>query len=168
MIKMLEPMIGELQQEADTTRRVLVRVPADKLAWKPHPKSMSLGQLAMHIATIPGSLSKLAQLDGIDASTADFNAPQPANTQEILTTLETGVKAAEKYLGEISEADAMGSWRLTAGKKEIFTIPRVGVLRTILLNHWYHHRGQMSVYLRLLEIPVPVIYGRSADENPFA
>lgn len=168
MIKMLEPMIDEIQQEAATTRRVLERVPADKLGWKPHPKSMSIGQLALHIATIPGSISKLAQMDEFDASAANFDPPSPAKKEEIFTALDAGIKAAEQYLGEISDATAMGNWRLTAGGREVFTVPRVGMLRSIMLNHWYHHRGQMSVYLRLLEVPVPVIYGRSADENPFA
>jgi len=168
MIKMLEPMMSEIQQEAVITKRVLERVPADKLAWKPHPKSMSLGQLALHIATIPGNLSNLAQQDGFDVSTANFDPPAPNNAKEILTALEASVKAAEEYLGGVSESAAMGNWRLTSKGKEVFTIPRVGLLRTIMLNHWYHHRGQLSVYLRLLEVPVPAIYGRSADENPFA
>jgi uncharacterized damage-inducible protein DinB len=167
MTKMLEPMLVEIQQEAVITRRVLERVPSDKLAWKPHPKSMSVGQLGMHIAMIPGSISKLAQVDEFDAAAADFNPPSPSGMEEIFTTLDTGVKAAEEYLGGLNEATAMGNWRLTAGGKEVFTVPRVGMLRSIMLNHWYHHRGQMSVYLRLLEVPVPVIYGRSADENPF-
>ncbi len=168
MIKMLEPMMGEIQQEAETTRRVLERVPADKLSWKPHPKSMSLGELALHIASIPGGISKLAQVDEFDASAANFNTPSPANKEEIFTTLDAGVNAAQQYLGGLSESSAVANWRLTAGAKEIFTIPRVAMLRSIMLNHWYHHRGQMSVYLRLLDVPVPVIYGRSADENPFA
>ncbi|MEO8129700.1 MAG: DinB family protein, partial [Bryobacteraceae bacterium] len=77
-------------------------------------------------------------------------------------------KAAEEYLSGVSNEAAMSSWRLTANGKEIFAIPRVAMLRSIMLNHWYHHRGQLSVYLRLLDVPVPVIYGRSADENPFA
>lgn len=168
MIKMLEPMMSEIQQEAVITKRVLERVPADKLAWKPHPKSMSLGQLALHIATIPGNLSKLAQLDEFDASVANFDPPAPSNAKEILAALDASTKAVEEYLGGVSESTAMGSWRLTSRGKEVFAIPRVGLLRTIMLNHWYHHRGQLSVYLRLLEVPVPVIYGRSADENPFA
>ena len=168
MIKMLEPMMSEIQQEAAITKRVLERVPGDKLSWKPHPKSMSLGQLALHIATIPGNLSKLAQLEEFDASAANFDPPAPKNADELLTALNASLKAAQEYLSGVSESAAMGNWRLTSNGKEVFTIPRVGLLRTIMLNHWYHHRGQLSVYLRLLEVPVPVIYGRSADENPFA
>lgn len=168
MTKMLDPMIGELQQEAITTRTILERVPADKLSWKPHPKSMSLGQLALHIASIPGGLSKLAQLEEFDVATANFNPPEPKDVSEILSTLESSVKAAEAYLGGLSESTAMGNWRMISKGKEVFTVPRVAMLRSIMLNHWYHHRGQLSVYLRLLDVPVPVIYGRSADENPFA
>ena len=168
MIRMLEPMMNEINQESVITRRVLERVPSDKVSWKPHPKSMSLGQLALHIATIPGSLSKLAQLDGFDTSNANFDPPAAKDGKEILSTLDASLRAVEEYLSVVSESAAMGNWRLTAGGKEVFTIPRFSLLRTIMLNHWYHHRGQLSVYLRLLDVPVPVIYGRSADENPFA
>ena len=165
---MLEPMMNEIQQEAAITRRVLERVPADKLTWKPHPKSMSLGQLALHVATIPGNLSKLAQQDGLDTSQANFDPPLPGDAKEILSSFEASIKATEVNLGKLSESAAMGNWRLTSKGQEVFSIPRVALLRSIMLNHWYHHRGQLSVYLRLLEVPVPVIYGRSADENPFA
>ncbi len=168
MTKMLEPMINEIRQEAAITRRVLERVPADKLSWKPHPKSMSLGQLALHVASIPGNLSRLAQRDGLDTADANFDPPPPGDAKEILTTLDAGIKDAEQYLGTVSEATVMQNWRLTSKGKEVFAIPRVALLRTVMLNHWYHHRGQLSVYLRLLDVPVPVIYGRSADENPFA
>jgi uncharacterized damage-inducible protein DinB len=168
MIRMLEPMAGEIQQEAATTKRVLERVPADKLAWKPHPKSMSLGQLAMHVATIPGGISKLAQVDVFEVNPANFDPPTPKNAAEILAALDESVKTAQEYLGGLSESAAIGNWRLTLNGKEVMSMPRAGLLRSIMLNHWYHHRGQLSVYLRLLEVPVPVIYGRSADENPFA
>jgi uncharacterized damage-inducible protein DinB len=168
MIPMLQPMLGEIQQEAATTKRVLERIPGDKLAWRPHPKSMSLGQLGMHIATIPGNLSRLAQVDEFDVSTASFEQAAAGSVDELLTSLDASVKAAEEYLGGISESAAMGNWKLTVRGNEIMTIPRVAMLRSIMLNHWYHHRGQLSVYLRLLDVPVPVIYGRSADENPFA
>jgi len=167
MIKILEPMMGEIQQEAATTKRVLERVPGDKLAWKPHPRSMSIGQLAMHIATIPGGITKLAQVDDFEVNPANFTPPVPKNTQEILTALDASVKAAQEYLGGVSEAAAMGGWRATVNGKEVMAMPRAAMLRAIMLNHWYHHRGQLSVYLRLLDVPVPSIYGPSADENLF-
>jgi uncharacterized damage-inducible protein DinB len=168
MAQMLEPMLSELQQEAAITRRVLGRVPADKLTWKPHPKAMSLGQLALHVANIPGAISKLADLDEFDASQANFNPPEPNDMSVIHSTLEESVRSAETYLSGLSEQRALGTWRMNLRGKELMAVPRVGVLRSIMLNHWYHHRGQLSVYLRLLDVPVPVIYGRSADENPFA
>jgi uncharacterized damage-inducible protein DinB len=168
MIPMLEPMLSEIQEEAAATKRILERVPADKLSWKPHRKSMSLGQLAFHVAKIPGNLARLVQLEEFDASQANFEPPDPKNIEEIHAALDQSMRAAEDYLKSASEKAALGSWRLTVNGKQIFSKPRVAVIRSVMLNHWYHHRGQLSVYLRLLEVPVPAIYGRSADENPFA
>ena len=167
MIKMLEPMSAEIEQEAAITKRVLERVPADKLAWRPHPRSMSLGELAMHVATIPAGICKLAQLDEFELNPANFDPPVPKNAGEILPALNASIQAAREYLCGMSESSATGTWRLTSQGKELMSMPRTALLRSIMLNHWYHHRGQLSVYLRLLEVPVPVIYGRSADENPF-
>ncbi len=121
----------------------------------------------MHVATIPGSLVKLTQLDEFDASQANFSPPQPKDLGEIHTALAQSVSSAEEYLGTMADSFASASWRLTMRGKELFSKPRIAVLRSIMLNHWYHHRGQLSVYLRLLDVAVPVIYGRSADENPF-
>jgi uncharacterized damage-inducible protein DinB len=129
---------------------------------------MSLGQLALHIAAIPGSLAQLAQKENHEVSDTNFNAPLPRDAKEIFATLDASVKTAEEYLGTVSDSAIMGTWRLNANGKEVLAMPRVALLRSIMLNHWYHHRGQLSVYLRLLDVPVPVIYGRSADENPFA
>jgi uncharacterized damage-inducible protein DinB len=164
---MLNAMLNELRQEAVTTRRVLERVPNEKLSWKPHPTSMSLGQLSQHVAKIPGDLVGLGQLDEFDASQANFEPPQPNTVEEVLTALDEGIRAAETYLSTIDDHTAAANWRFTVKGNEVFSVPRIGMLRTIM-NHWYHHRGQLAVYLRLLEVPVPVIYGRSADENPFA
>jgi uncharacterized damage-inducible protein DinB len=164
---MTEPMLMEFRQEAATTRRVLERVPGDKLAWKPGPKAMSLGQLALHIATIPGGITKMAGADEFDIASADFNFAPPNNTAEILAALDENVKAADTYLCALDDATAARPWRMTRGEKEIFAVPRIAMLRMILLNHWYHHRGQLSTYLRSLEVTVPSIYGPSADENPF-
>jgi len=113
MIPMLEPMLSELREEAVTTKRVLERVPADQLSWKPHPRSMSLGQLALHVATIPGSLAKLAQLEEFDASQASFDPPVPGDLNEIHTALDQSVRAAEECLRGMSETAALGTWRLT-------------------------------------------------------
>jgi len=161
-------LVGELQQESATTRRVLERVPSEKLPWRPHEKSMTLGQLAMHVATIPASITQLAQRDGFDASQANFAPPQPSNVREVLDAFDAGMKTANEYVSTLDGEAASKTWRLTSNGREVFAIPRAQLLRSIMLNHWYHHRGQLSVYLRLLDVPVPSIYGPSADENPFA
>lgn len=162
------PLLDELREETATTRRLLECIPADKLAWRPHTKSMTLGQLALHVATIPGNVATLAQLEGFDASQANFDPPAPSNSEEIRVALEQSLETAENAIRRMSDESGLASWRLTMHGKEIFTKSRVAILRSLMMNHWYHHRGQLSVYLRLLEVPVPVIYGRSADENPFA
>jgi uncharacterized damage-inducible protein DinB len=167
MTQMLEPMLSEFREETAITKRVLERVPVDKLTWKPHRKSMSLGQLALHIASVPGGIAKISQLDEFDVAQGTFDPPQPKSIEEIHGAFDESVRAAEECLGGMTEQKARGNWRLMAHGKQIFSRPRVEILRSIMLNHWYHHRGQLSVYLRLLDVPVPVIYGRSADENPF-
>jgi predicted dithiol-disulfide oxidoreductase (DUF899 family)/uncharacterized damage-inducible protein DinB len=164
---MIEPMLNEFKEEVAVTRRILERVPADKLSWRPHPKSMTLGQLAIHIATVPSALATLAQGDGFDVSQGNFVPPQPKNLQEIHTAFETSVREAETQLEGMTDERAQGTWTLKLRDKELFNKPRIGVLRSIMLNHWYHHRGQLSVYLRLLEVPVPVVCGPTADENPW-
>src|ERR1700730_12489920 len=168
MIRVVEPMLNEFREEAAITKRVLDRVPADKLTWKPHRKSMSVGQLALHIASVPGSLAKISQLDEFDVAQANFDPPAPKNVEQIHAALQESIRAAEECLSGMSEQKAMGNWRLTTNGKQIFNRPRVEAIRAIMLNQWYYHRGQMPVYLRMLDVPVPVIYGRSADENPFA
>jgi len=161
-------MLEEFREEAAITKRSLERVPADKLGWKPHPKSMALGQLAWHVATIPGGIARIAQQDSFDVLTGSFVPPQPKSLEEVLTAYEQSVRDGEQFLAGLTEEQARGNWRLMRGDRQIFQQPRANVLRTIMFNHWYHHRGQLSVYSRLLDVPVPVIYGRSADEDPFA
>jgi uncharacterized damage-inducible protein DinB len=168
MIATMKPMSGELEQEAVTTKRVLERVPEDKLGWKPHPKSMSLGELAMHVARIPGDISRLAQVDEFEFSSALFEPPKAKSKEEILAALDASVQTAQDYLGGVSEAAVAGTFRTMLRGKEVRSMPRAVLIRSIMFNHWYHHRGQLSVYLRLLDVPLPVIYGRSADEDPFA
>lgn len=163
-----QALANELKREAVSTRRLLERVPADRLDWQPHPKGMTLGQLAFHLASIPGNISRLASRDGFDAATASFNPPSPESAADLLPTLETSLNDALAFLGGLDDDAAAAPWRLSAGEREVFILPRLEVVRTLMLNHWYHHRGQLVVYLRFLDVPVPVVYGRSADENPFA
>jgi uncharacterized damage-inducible protein DinB len=168
MIALLEPVLNEFREEVPTTRRVLERVPADKLAWKPHPKSMSLGQLALHVATIPTLVERIATTEEF-APPREFKFEPPKDVKQIQETFEKSVRTAEERLESMDEKTARGHWRIVAPNgKEVFAKPRIGALRTVMLNHWYHHRGQLSVYLRLLDVPLPSIYGPSADESPFS
>jgi len=163
----IETLLQELEQEAQTTRRVLERVPDASLGWKPHEKSMSLGQLALHIATVPGAVAEMAAGPGLDMPPA-FVQPSAQTSAELLPALEQSLVKARAALGGIDDRRALEPWTLERGDQVLMTMPRAAVLRTIMLNHWYHHRGQLSVYLRELDVPVPSIYGPSADENPFA
>jgi uncharacterized damage-inducible protein DinB len=160
-------LLAELEQEAQTTRRVLERIPQSHLSWKPHPKSMSLGQLALHVATVPGNVAELAAQDTVPEPPAFLHA-EAATSAELVPALTESVAKARRHLGGLDDA-AMGStWRLMSGGRELLAMPRAAVARAIMLNHWYHHRGQLLVYLRLLNLPVPSVYGPTADENPFA
>jgi len=162
-------MLMEFENEAGTTRRVLERVPTDKLTWKPHPKSMSLGTLALHVASSPAFIAEWAIQDKIEMSGEMDGAPEAKTTSEILAAHDEGVKKTKAALTTIGDAGMMKDWKLTTKDgATIFGMPKVALVRTIVLNHTYHHRGQLSVYLRLLDVPVPSIYGPSADENPFA
>jgi uncharacterized damage-inducible protein DinB len=162
-----QAFIPELEQEAAVTRRVLERVPGNKLDWPPHPKSMSLGQLAFHVATTPGGVSDVAALD--EMPVPDF-ATQPTveSAERLLPILEESVAKAKTFLSGLDDARATADWKVMKDGKPLMVMPRIGLIRGIMLNHWYHHRGQLTVDLRLLDVPVPSVYGPSADESPFA
>ena len=164
MAALVEPILKELREEAPATRRLLERVPPDKLGWKPHPKSRSLGELAMHIANLPGMAERVANFDEFSPGPP----PPPANSvADIHAAFERSMKVAEEALSGLSDEKARGEWRLVFKGKEVFRRPRAAVLRTAMLNHLYHHRGQLTVYLRLLDVPLSMTYGPTADENPF-
>ncbi len=167
MIPMSQAMLGEIEREATTTRKVLERVPEDKLSWRPHKKARTLGQLALHTALVPGNVARLSQNDEFDASQANFEGAQPKNLGEIFAAHDESIRAAEDCLKGLTEARATAPFTVKFGTKDVFSVPRAALLRSIMLNHWYHHRGQLSIYLRLLDVPVPSIYGPSADDNPF-
>jgi uncharacterized damage-inducible protein DinB len=161
-------LLQELEQEGQTTRRLLERVPDNRLSWRPHEKGRTLGELAMHVAMVPGSVAALASLPS-PVQAPDFaDPPAPPTTPELVQVFDDSLAKAKRLLGGMDDAAAAETWRLMAGQRELVAMPRAAFMRAIMLNHWYHHRGQLSVYLRLLDVPVPVIYGRSADENPFA
>ncbi|MEO8679849.1 MAG: DinB family protein [Vicinamibacterales bacterium] len=164
---MIDALLAELEQESLATARVLERIPQAHLSWKPHPKSMSLGQLALHVATIPGNVAELGSIDTIPEP-PQFIQAEAATAAELVPALRASVAKARQHLGGFDDAKMAATWRLMMGGKEIMAMPRVAFVRAIMLNHWYHHRGQLLVYLRLLNQSVPSVYGPTADENPFA
>ena len=164
-MRLVDSILMEIDQEAQTTKRVLDRIPEDKFAWKPHPKSFSLGQLALHIASLPGSVTAAAVPDSMEAP--NFSQPEPKSRQEVLDTFSQSLNNAKNTINKMDDAKLNSTWSLTKNGRTIMSIPRIAFIRSIMMNHLYHHRGQLSVYLRMLEVPVPSIYGPSADENPF-
>jgi uncharacterized damage-inducible protein DinB len=164
---LMDGILQELEQEAKTTRRVLERVPDSQLSWRPHEKARTLGELALHVATVPGGVAQLAAMPS-PAQAPNFTDPSPKSASELVPALEQSIETAKSSLGGMSDDELMATWRIMKGERELFALPRVAFLRSILLNHWYHHRGQLTVYLRQLDVPIPSIYGPSADENPFA
>ena len=160
-----QSLLAEFETQAPITRRFLERVPEDKLTWKPHEKSMSAGQLAYHLAFIPGGVIRFVQNNPAEAPNFG-NFPQPASRQEILKTLDESVATVRSLLPSLDD-QAMGeTWRLVAGGKEVLAQPRAAFLRDVMFSHWYQHRGQFCVYLRILNVAVPASFGPSADEPP--
>jgi uncharacterized damage-inducible protein DinB len=166
-MRLIDGLLAELDQEAQTTRRVLERVPEAHLSWRPHPRSMSLGQLALHIATVPGGVAELAAVDTVP-QLPEFVRTEATTVSELVPALMESVATAKRTLGGFDDARMAATWRLQHQGRDVLAMPRAAFLRAIMLNHWYHHRGQLLVYLRLLDQPVPSVYGPSADENPFA
>lgn len=166
-MSIIDVLLAEMEQEAHATERVLARVPQAHLSWRPHPKSMSLGQLALHVATIPGMVAELAAVDTLPEPPA-FVQAEAATAAELVPALKASIAKAREILGGFDDQAMGATWRLMAGGKEVMAMPRTAVARMIMLNHWYHHRGQLLVYLRMHDVPLPAVYGRSADENPFA
>ncbi len=160
-----EMFAQELTQEAATTRRVIERIPEGKLTWTPHAKSMTIGQLGWHLAALPRSIPDL--LSELEREAPNVPRPQPATVAEILAALDENVPYATKKLGEWGDEGLQQIWTLKFQGRTVFQIPRLAAVRAILLNHTYHHRGQLTVYLRLLDVAVPSVFGPSADENPF-
>ena len=159
-----ESMLAEFETQATITRRFLERLPEDKLTWKPHEKSMTAGQLAYHLAMVPGGLVRFVQSN--PAQAPGFNFPQPASLEDVLKTLEASIETVRNLLPTYDDAAMHETWRLMAGQQQVLAQPRGQFLRDVMFSHWYQHRGQFSVYLRLLNVPVPASWGPSADEMP--
>jgi len=157
-------LLAEFESQAPITRRFLERLPEDKLTWKPHEKSMTAGQLALHLALVPGGLVQFVQSN--PAQAPDFQFPQPATRDEVLKTFDENVATARNLLPTFDDAAMNETWHLNAGGKEVLAQPRGLFLRDVMFSHWYQHRGQFSVYLRILNVPVPARWGPSAAEPP--
>lgn len=164
-MRIADTLIAELEQEAAATRRVLERIPADKLTWRPHKKSMSLGQLGLHVAQTPASIAGLAKESITD--TPPYQQAEAKSSKEVMEALDDSLAAAKVALDGWDDGKMMETWSMSKDGKEIMSMPRAALLRAIMLNHWYHHRGQLVVYLRMLDVPLPSVYGPTADENPW-
>lgn len=154
----------EMEQEAATARRLLERLPEDKFEWQPHEKSMTLGRLGSHVAETIEWTEMTIHQDVLDFAEMDYKPEPPATSAGLLEKFDAGVKAALETLNGVSDEDIMKPWTMKDGEKVYMTMPKVAVMRGFVMNHMIHHRGQLSVFMRLLDVPVPSIYGPSADE----
>jgi uncharacterized damage-inducible protein DinB len=163
-----QALLPEFDMEMANTRKTLERVPDDKLGWKPHEKSMPLGRLAGHLAELPGwAIVTIAQ-DNIDIAPVDgptFKAVTATSRQEALDLFDKSVSEARAAIAGASDEQLMMPWSLLKGGETLMTMPKIAVLRGFVMNHSIHHRAQLGVYLRLNEVPVPAVYGPSADEG---
>lgn len=158
-------LAAELEQEAKSTRKMLERVPAEKLDWKPHEKSMSLMQLAVHVAEIPSWTGPSVNAPELDFATFEYNPPTVTSADELVAMFDKNVADALGVLRGAEDATFGESWTMRNGETVYFTMPKAAVMRGFVMSHFIHHRGQLSVYLRLLDVPIPSIYGPSADEG---
>jgi uncharacterized damage-inducible protein DinB len=161
-----DAILPDFDHEMGATRRVLERVPEAELGWKPHDKSYSLGQLAAHIANLPHWLGVICDRAEIDtAAAAEEARPKvPAGVAQLLNAFDENIKQARRQIDELGDSAMMARWTLKDGGREIFSMPRASVLRSFVMNHMIHHRGQLTVYLRLRNVALPSIYGPTADE----
>src|SRR5262245_47811851 len=163
---LVDALLPEFDNEMSKTRSVLERVPEERFDWQPHPKSFSLGALATHLATLPTWGTETLTRSEIDVGTQQAPVALPSRN-ELLAAFDRNVAASREALAGRTDAELMGMWSLKRNGKTVFSMPKTTVLRTFVLSHVIHHRAQLTVYLRLLEISVPSIYGPSADEPAF-
>ncbi len=167
-MKINELLLPEFEQEIDGTRRMLERLPDDKFDWRPHAKSMSLGDLATHIANIPGWASAILASDSFDTIGPDgqpIRSARAGSRQEVLQLFERNVEEARRAIAATSDDEFAKKWALLAGGRQIFEMARYAALRRMVFNHLIHHRAQLGVYFRLNDVAVPAVYGPSADES---
>jgi uncharacterized damage-inducible protein DinB len=165
--RIADAILMEMDQEAEATRRLFNVIPEDKLEWRPHPKARSLGELAMHVALIAGSVAEIAEMDTKEAGGFPVD-PVATGRAQLLEAFEDSLKKGKAIVAATDDARAMAEWKLVNEGQTLVAMPRAAFWRSILLNHYYHHRGQLSAYLRELDVVMPSIYGPSADTNPFA
>lgn len=164
-MRISDMLLPEFDREMAVTRNLLERVPDGQFDWKPHPKSMTLGRLAGHLAELPHWVGIALNQDSFDLSTPRPEGQQPPATREaVLSLFDAESAAARAALAGRGDGELMAPWTLLQGKQALFTMPKATVLRTFVFNHTVHHRGQFSVYLRMHDVPIPSIYGPSADE----
>ncbi len=167
-MKLSDTILPEFDHEMANTRKTLERVPDDKLDWQPHEKSMTMRDLATHLATLPSWASYTINQDSLDVAPPDappLRATPINSVPEAVETFDKNIAAARAAIAEASNEHLLQPWSLLSGGKTVFTLPRIAVLRSLVMNHNIHHRAQLGVYLRLNDIPVPSIYGPSADEG---
>jgi uncharacterized damage-inducible protein DinB len=159
-----DALLADFDHEMGTTRKLLERLPEDKLSWKPHEKSMSLGGLATHLSSIPQWAGTILNEPFFDLANAPPNQPAKTSRAEILAAFDETRKRVRDWMDK-SDAEYASLWTLKRGGQQMFSVPRSSAFRSFILHHVIHHRGQLSVYLRLNDVPVPAIYGPSADEG---
>jgi uncharacterized damage-inducible protein DinB len=163
-MNLIDPVLSELAHEAGTTRRLLERVPAQRLTWAPHKKSMTLGRLATHIAELPGWVGSIVEKDEFDIGTSGYVPPTLATVGEIVAMFDKNVAMATENLKRQGNDRLLANWQFKKSGQVMMQMPRLAMIRSFLMNHLIHHRGQLSVYLRLQDVPLPSIYGPTADE----
>jgi len=171
LMSISQSLLPEFEQEAATTRKLLERVPADKFGWKPHEKSMTMGRLATHVAEMVGWMSVTLTTEKLDFAPPGGQpmvAYEPKSAADLLAYFDKNVVEARAALSKATDQEMMQNWTLLSAGSVLFTMPRIACVRGMIMNHVVHHRGQLSVYLRMNNIPVPAMYGPSADENTFA
>lgn len=157
-------LLGEFQYEMNTLRTLLQRVPVEKFSYKPHEKSMSLEQLSVHLAQIPGWIKETLLQDELDFGAGGFTPPVVTSSAELLDLFEKSVVTGAAAIESTADEEYSKMWTMRAGEKIFFSQPKMQVYRAFVMGHMIHHRGQLSVYLRMLDVPLPQIYGPSADD----
>jgi uncharacterized damage-inducible protein DinB len=165
-----QALLPEFDQEMANTRKVLDRIPEDKLDWKAHPKSNTIGWVSKHLADLPSWATETMKSESLDVAPAagpPFKLPEAKTKQAILELFDKNIAAARSAMSAASDADFMKPWTLLKTGQKLFTMPRIGVVRSMVINHMIHHRAILCVYLRLNNVPVPALYGPSGDEGTF-